>query len=183
MKVLETDLPGVLLIEPDVYPDERGRFREAWREGRYAEYGIGGPFTQDNLSVSRKGVLRGLHIQAPAGQGKLVFAVAGAIFDVAVDVRRHSPHYGQWVGETLTADNHRQLWVPEGFLHGFCVLSEEATVFYKCTRPYIAEQQHSVRWDDPDIGIRWPLEDPILSEKDRMAPVLRDSIFAGAIAE
>jgi dTDP-4-dehydrorhamnose 3,5-epimerase len=183
MKVLETPLPGVLLIEPDVHADERGRFREGWRESRYAEHGIVGPFTQDNVSVSRKSVLRGLHIQAPAGQSKLVFAVTGTIFDVAVDVRRGSPQYGQWVGETLTAENHRQLWVPEGFLHGFCVLSEEATVFYKCTRSYIAEQQYSVRWDDPDIGIRWPVKNPILSEKDMTAPYLRDTVFAGAAAE
>lgn len=183
MKVCETSLPGVLLIEPDVYPDARGRFREAWRESRYAEHGIDGRFTQDNVSVSRKNVLRGLHIQAPLGQGKLVFAVAGEIFDVAVDVRAGSPHYGQWVGETLTAENHRQLWVPEGFLHGFCTLSEEATVFYKCTNAYIAEQQYSVRWDDPDIGIRWPVKNPLLSEKDAEAPLLRDSIFARAAAE
>ena len=183
MKVQETALPGVLLIEPDVYVDERGHFREAWRDSRYAEHGIVDPFTQDNISVSRKGVLRGLHIQAPVGQGKLVFPVAGAIFDVAVDVRAGSPHFGQWIGETLTAANHRQLFVPEGFLHGFCILSEEATVFYKCTKSYIAAQQYSVRWDDPDIGIRWPVETPILSEKDAVAPFLRDSIFVGAAAE
>jgi dTDP-4-dehydrorhamnose 3,5-epimerase len=183
MKLHETALPGVLLVEPDVHADQRGRFRETWRESLYAEHGIVGPFTQDNVSVSRKGVLRGLHIQAPAGQGKLVFAVAGTIFDVAVDVRRGSPHYGQWVGETLSADNHRQMWVPDGFLHGFCILSEEATVFYKCTRSYIAEQQYSVRWDDPDIGIRWPVKNPVLSEKDRTAPALRETVFARASVE
>jgi dTDP-4-dehydrorhamnose 3,5-epimerase len=176
----QTSLPGVLLIEPDVHADERGRFRETWHEGRYADLGILGAFTQDNVSVSRKSVLRGLHIQAPDCQGKLVFAVAGAIFDVAVDIRPRSSSFGRWVGETLTAENHRQLWIPEGFLHGFVTLSDEATVFYKCTRSYIGEQQYSVRWDDPDIGIRWPASAPILSEKDAAAPLLRDSIFAVA---
>ncbi len=183
MKVHETPLPGVLLIEPDVYADARGSFRETFRDGRYAEQGIAGPFTQDNISVSRKGVLRGLHIQAPVGQGKLIFAVAGAIFDVAVDARPGSPNFGQWMGETLSADNHRQLWVPAGFLHGFCVLSEEATVFYKCTQSYIADQQRSVRWDDPDIGIIWPVRAPILSAADAAAPLLRDADFVRTMVE
>jgi dTDP-4-dehydrorhamnose 3,5-epimerase len=175
MKVRETSLPGVLLVEPDIHRDGRGQFQETWRESRYAENGIAGPFTQDNISVSRKNVLRGLHIQVPAGQGKLVFATAGTIFDVAVDVRPASPTFGHWVGETLSAENSRQLWIPVGFLHGFCVLSDEATVFYKCTRDYIAGQQYSVRWDDPGIGIKWPVRDPILSEMDAGAPLLLDA--------
>jgi dTDP-4-dehydrorhamnose 3,5-epimerase len=182
MKVVETTLPGVLVVEPDVFVDARGRFRECWQENRYAEHGMAGPFMQDNLSVSRKNVIRGLHLQAPASQAKLVFPVVGAIFDVAVDARPDSPHYGRWVAEILTAEDHRQLWVPEGFLHGFAVLSEEAAVFYKCTNCYIAEQQYDVRWDDPDIAIRWPIENPILSEKDAEAPYLRDTPFARTFA-
>lgn len=182
MKVHPTPLAGVLLVEPDIYPDGRGRFSEAWRESRYAEHGIRGPFTQDNVSVSRKHVLRGLHIQAPLAQGKLVFCVTGAIFDVAVDIRPDSPGFGEWFGETLTHENHRQLWIPEGFLHGFCVLSDQATVFYKCTEDYIREQQYSVRWDDREIGIKWPVDNPILSDKDAAAPLLSETRFARTTA-
>lgn len=175
MRAEPTALPEVLLIEPDVFGDPRGFFQEIWRHERYAEHGITGPFVQDNLSRSSKGVLRGLHFQEPGAQGKLVQVLAGAVFDVAVDVRRNSPTFGKWVGETLTADNHRQIWVPPGFAHGFCVISESADFVYKCTAPYRPADEQSIRYDDPDIGIDWPVAEPLLSDRDRAAPLLRDA--------
>jgi dTDP-4-dehydrorhamnose 3,5-epimerase len=179
MKVTPTDLPEVLLIEPKVHGDHRGWFMESWQAARYREVGIADAFVQDNQSYSARGTLRGLHIQHPHGQGKLVQVIQGEVFDVAVDVRRGSPHFGHWAGAHLTAENKHQLWVPKGFVHGFLVLSDTALFSYKCTDLYHPETEFSVRWDDPDIGIDWPLERllgeaPKLSDKDRDAPYLRD---------
>jgi dTDP-4-dehydrorhamnose 3,5-epimerase len=175
MKVTATEIPDVLLIEPAIHGDERGWFIESWQRERYREAGIDADFVQDNQSFSARGTLRGLHIQHPHGQGKLVQVIQGAVFDVAVDVRRGSPHFGRWTGAHLTADNKHQLWVPAGFLHGFLVLSETALFSYKCTDLYHPEAELSVRWDDPDIGIDWPLDGPpTLSAKDRAAACLKD---------
>jgi dTDP-4-dehydrorhamnose 3,5-epimerase len=175
MKMVETRIPGVLLVELDRFGDERGWFMETWQVERYAPAGIAGPFVQDNLALSGRGVLRGLHIQNPHGQGKLVQVYAGRVFDVAVDVRVGSPTFGQWVGVTLDAAEPRQFYVPPGFLHGYYVLSEQAMFGYKCTDLYHPETQFSVRWDDPGIGIEWPLDaPPVLSDKDRDAAVLSE---------
>jgi dTDP-4-dehydrorhamnose 3,5-epimerase len=172
MKVIPTGLPGVLLIEPKVFGDDRGFFMETWRADRYADAGFPGPFVQDNLSFSQKGVLRGLHFQNPNAQGKLVHALQGEVFDVAVDIRVGSPSFGKWAGYYLSAENKRQLWVPEGFAHGFCVISETALFAYKCTALYAPECEHPLRWDDPEIGIDWPVDTPSLSAKDGAAPTL-----------
>jgi dTDP-4-dehydrorhamnose 3,5-epimerase len=169
VKVTALALPEVLLVEPNVFGDARGFFMESYNAERYRAAGIALPFVQDNVSASRRGVLRGLHFQHPNAQGKLVQVLAGAVFDVAVDVRAGSPTFGGWVGELLSSDNRRQLWVPPGFAHGFVVTSDEALFAYKCTAPYDQSSERSVRWDDPDIGIRWPVGDVTLSEKDRGA--------------
>jgi dTDP-4-dehydrorhamnose 3,5-epimerase len=176
MKVTPTELPDVLLIEPKVHGDQRGWFVESFQRERYRDAGIELDFVQDNMSYSARGTLRGLHIQNPHSQGKLVQVIAGEVFDVAVDARRDSPHFGRWTGVHLSADNKHQLWVPPGFLHGFLVLSDTALFSYKCTDLYHPQAELSVRWDDPDIGIRWPLDggEPSLSDKDRNAPLLRD---------
>lgn len=174
MKVLETKLPGVLIIEPDVHGDARGFFMETWQQKRYAEYGLPANFVQDNLSLSHKGVLRGLHYQDPNPQGKLVYVLQGEVFDVAVDIRRDSPTFGQWVGVTLSSENKRQLYIPEGFAHGFCVTSETALFAYKCTDYYNPQAEHGIIWNDPDIGIEWPVKKPVLSEKDRQNMRLKD---------
>lgn len=175
MKVVETAIAGVLIIEPKVFGDDRGWFMESWQQRRYAEAGISGPFVQDNQAHSVRGVLRGLHVQHPHGQGKLVQVLLGEVFDVAVDIRTGSPTFGQWVGVQLSGKNKRQFWVPAGFAHGYCVLSPEAMFAYKCTDEYHPETEFSVRWDDPDIGIDWPLQDaPTLSAKDADAPLLRN---------
>lgn len=169
MNVRRTDLEGVLVVEPRIFADARGAFLETWHAARYAEIGIPGPFVQDNLSRSVRHVLRGLHYQVEQPQGKLVWAVAGEIFDVAVDLRRSSPTFGRWVGERLSGDNGCQLWVPPGFAHGFLTLSERAHVAYKCTAPYAPAHERTVRWDDPTLRIAWPLPEgvvPIVSEKD-----------------
>lgn len=166
-------IPEVLLIEPKVFGDSRGFFLETFRASSYGEYGIG-PFVQDNLSFSQRGVLRGLHVQNPNGQAKLVSVLQGEVFDVAVDVRAGSPTFGRWVGEVLSAENRRQLYVPVGFAHGFCVLSESALFAYKCGAYYDPTNEFTVRWDDPDIGVAWPIEEPTLSAKDAAAPRLRD---------
>lgn len=175
MKVTPLDLPGLLLVEPDVHGDDRGFFTETWQQQRYAEAGIEGPFVQDNLSRSRRNTLRGLHFQEPNPQGKLVSVLAGSVFDVAVDVRRGSPTFGRWAGVTLSAENRHQLWVPPGFAHGFCVTSESADFFYKCTTPWSPEDERIVRFDSPEIGIDWPCDTPILSERDRDAPTLSEA--------
>jgi dTDP-4-dehydrorhamnose 3,5-epimerase len=175
MKVERTAIPGVLQLEPKVFGDDRGFFMETWQQSRYAEYGIPEGLVQDNLARSRKGVLRGLHLQHPHAQGKLVQVLSGEVFDVAVDVRRGSPYFGQWVGVRLSGENKRQFWVPEGFAHGYCVLSDEALFAYKCSDLYHPENELSVRWNDPAIGIDWPLDgDPLLSGKDSAAALLAD---------
>lgn len=174
MNVLETKLPGVLIIEPDVFGDARGYFMETWQQARYAQAGLPGNFIQDNLSFSTRGVLRGLHFQNPNAQGKLVFVLHGEVFDVAVDIRAGSPTFGQWVGVTLSSENKRQLYIPEGFAHGFCVISETAIFAYKCTDFYNPAAEGGIIWNDPDIGIDWPVERPVLSQKDSVYPRLKN---------
>jgi dTDP-4-dehydrorhamnose 3,5-epimerase len=171
-------IPDVLLIEPTVHRDERGFFLESWHEKRFASAGLAARFVQDNHSRSRRGVLRGLHYQSESPQGKLVRVVHGEVYDVAVDLRRSSPTFRQCVHERLSSENHNQLWIPPGFAHGFYVLSESADLLYKCTSYYAAGHDRTVRWDDPDLAIDWPLLDsgpPILSAKDASAPYLRDA--------
>ena len=178
MKFVETSLVGVIKIEPTVHGDERGYFMETWQAQRFSEAGIDDAFVQDNFSHSSRGILRGLHYQIEKAQGKLVRVVQGEVFDVAVDLRKSSAQYGQWVGETLSAENKHQLWVPPGFGHGFLVLSETAEFEYKCTDYYAPQFERSIRWDDPDIGIEWPLADgeqPTLSSKDSDAPSFKDA--------
>src|SRR5262249_18719320 len=172
MKVIPAELPDVLIIEPEVHRDARGFFVETFQQRKYAEIGIPGPLVQDNPSHSARGTLRGLHAQCRSPQGKLVRAVQGEMFDVAVDIRRGSPTFGRWVGVVLTGDNFRQLWIPRGFAHGFCVLSDRVDVEYKCSDYYDAGDELSIRWNDPEIRIAWPLRDPVLSEKDATAPRL-----------
>jgi dTDP-4-dehydrorhamnose 3,5-epimerase len=184
LKFLPTELPGVVIIEPDVHKDARGFFLETFHEKKYADGKILGPFVQDNHSHSTKGTLRGLHAQLRQPQGKLVRAVAGAMFDVAVDIRRGSPAFGRWVGVTLSGDNFRQLYIPPGFAHGFCVLSDEVDVEYKCTDFYDPAGEISVLWSDPRIGIEWPVASPSLSRKDAEARPLAELLdrlptFAG----
>ena len=174
MSFVATAIPGVVMVEPTVHRDERGFFVETYHEPRYQENGIPERFVQDNHSRSTRGILRGLHAQSHRPQGKLVRCIEGAIWDVAVDVRKGSPAYGRHVGCELTAENFRQLYVPPGLLHGFCVLSEIAQVEYKCTAVYDASSDFSVRWDDPELAIPWPIERPLLSDKDRNAPLLRE---------
>lgn len=167
MKITPLDIPEVLLVEPDVHGDERGFFMETWHGQKFAEAGLNATFVQDNHSRSRRGVLRGLHYQLEQPQGKLVRVVSGAVFDVAVDIRKGSPTFGRWVGVELSGDNHRQLFVPEGFAHGFCVLSESVDFLYKCTDYYAPESEHGVIWNDPDIGIDWPDGDYQVSARDQ----------------
>lgn len=174
MNVIKTDLPGVLIIEPRVFGDARGFFIETWHQGKYADLGLPERFVQDNLSRSTKGVLRGLHYQHPQAQGKLVYVLDGEVFDVAVDVRVGSPTFGRWVGVTLSAENKRQMYVPPGFAHGFCVTSDSVLFAYKCTDFYNPKTEGSVCWNDPAIGIVWPIAQPSLSDKDRVAPLLKD---------
>lgn len=174
MKVTETKLPGVLVIEPDVFGDTRGFFMETFRQERYEEAGIKENFVQDNLSFSSRGVLRGLHYQNPHSQGKLVSVVQGEVFDVAADIRQGSPTFGQWVGVNLSGENHHQFWIPAGFAHGFCVLSETAYFTYKCTDIYTPSAEGGIIWNDPDIGVDWPLKDVLLSDKDQVYPKLKD---------
>jgi dTDP-4-dehydrorhamnose 3,5-epimerase len=174
VNVTPSALPEVLLVEPAIYGDARGYFFESFHAARYADGGIPGPFVQDNVSFSQRGVLRGLHFQQPNAQGKLISVLSGEIFDVAVDVRVGSPTFGQWVGAILTADNPQQLWVPEGFAHGYLVLSPQALVSYKCTGYYHPASELSIRWDDPRIGIEWPTRDVTLSPRDSAGPFLSD---------
>jgi dTDP-4-dehydrorhamnose 3,5-epimerase len=175
MNVIETRLPGVLVIEPHVHGDERGFFLETFHGKRYAQrIGITLPFVQDNHSRSRHGVLRGLHAQRYHPQGKLVRVARGEVFDVAVDVDPASDTFGQWVGFALSDSNHRQLWIPPGYAHGFLVLSEVADFEYKCTEYYRPEDEIGVIWNDPKIGIEWPITDPIVSAKDHALPALSE---------
>ena len=166
MKVTELDLPGALLIEPKVFQDERGFFMETFSAARYAEIGIDNLFVQDNHSMSTKGVLRGLHYQLGRPQAKLVRVISGEIFDVAVDIRKGSPTFGKWTAARLSAANKHQLFIPEGFAHGFCVLSETAEVLYKSGDYYCPEEERGVMWNDLDIAIDWPIKNPVLSKKD-----------------
>ena len=174
MRTLRTALDGVLLIEPQVRADPRGRFLEVWQRDRYAAVGVSDPFVQDNVSVSHAGVLRGLHLQHPRGQGKLVSVLAGEVFDVAVDVRRGSPTFARWAGYALSADTGRQLYIPPGFAHGFVVTRGDAIVAYKTTAVYDAAADLAIAWDDQDIGVAWPVAGPTLSDRDRGAPRLAD---------
>ncbi|MBA3658521.1 MAG: dTDP-4-dehydrorhamnose 3,5-epimerase [Gemmatimonadales bacterium] len=178
MKVTATAIPDVLVIEPVVRRDERGFLVETWHGARYRDAGVALPFVQDNHSRSVGGTLRGLHYQIESAQGKLVRVAAGEVFDVAVDLRRSSPTFGRWVGVTLSGQSHHQLWIPPGFAHGFYVLSPTADLIYKCTALYAPAHDRAIRWDDPDVGISWPLDPtrpPILSARDATAPP-----FAGA---
>ena len=174
MKVIETSLPGALIIEPQVFGDARGFFYESYNKASYRDAGITADFIQSNVSRSAKGVLRGLHYQWPNPQGKLVSVLEGEVYDVAVDIRHGSPTFGQSVGVMLTAENHRHFWVPEGFAHGFCVLSEFATFTYQCTALYDREADAGIRWNDAALGIDWPLSAPLLSDKDGKTPLLKD---------
>lgn len=178
MNFVETTLPGVIIVEPKVFGDDRGFFMESWNAKVFEAGGIPGPWVQDNHSRSAKGVLRGLHYQVRQTQGKLVRATAGAVFDVAVDLRRSSPHFGKWVGVELSADNKRMLWVPPGFAHGFLTLTETADFQYKCTDYYAPEWERALMWNDPALGIDWPLEPgqtPSLSAKDVAGTLLKDA--------
>ena len=172
MKVEQTKLPEVLLFSPKKFGDERGFFMEAWNRKRYAENGLDMDFVQSNVSRSSKGVLRGLHFQQPRAQGKLVQVLEGEVFDVAVDIRKDSPHFGEWVGEFLNTDNARQLYIPPGFAHGFLVTSDTALFSYLCTEYYYPEDDGGVIWNDPDIGIKWPGDEIELSDKDKNLPTL-----------
>lgn len=179
MQITPQKIPDVLVFEPQVHGDERGYFLETFRESHFKDKGIDLRFVQDNQSKSGQGILRGLHYQLQYPQGKLVRVLSGEIFDVAVDIRRSSPTFGQWVGETLSADNKKQLWVPPGFAHGFYVTSESAEIVYKCTEYYHPEDDHSLLWSDPDIAIAWPLlaGQPQLSDKDRHARPLSEAVL------
>ena len=174
MRFVETAIPGVVLVEPTVLRDERGFFVETYHEPRYREHGIPERFVQDNHSKSAKGILRGLHAQSPNPQGKLLRCIEGRVWDVAVDVRVGSPSFGKHAGFELSADNHHQLYVPPGLLHGFCVLSDSAQIEYKCTAVYDPAADFGVRWNDPELAVAWPIDAPVLSEKDAKAPLLRD---------
>ncbi|KZK65190.1 dTDP-4-dehydrorhamnose 3,5-epimerase [Shewanella baltica] len=179
MKIIDTNIPDVKIIVPTVFGDERGFFMETWNQKKFEELVTGKPitFVQDNHSKSKKGILRGLHYQTLNTQGKLVRVVSGEVFDVAVDMRKKSPTFGQWVGEFLSAENKRQLWIPEGFAHGFYVTSDEAEFVYKCTDFYNPQAELSIKWDDLDIGIRWPITmTPQLSNKDKNAIKLIESL-------
>jgi len=175
MRVIPLEHPEVLLIEPDVFLDERGFFMETWHADKFAQQGLPVCFLQDNHSRSVRGVLRGLHYQLEHPQGKLVRVVTGEIFDVAVDIRKGSPLFGKWVGALLSEDNQQQLYVPPGFAHGFCTLSEQADFLYKCTDLYTPGDEYGIAWDDPDIAIEWPQLDYLLSDKDLGNPRLSES--------
>ena len=168
MKLIETDIEGLLIIEPRIFGDDRGFFMESWNAASFAEQGLDLHFVQDNHSRSQKGVLRGLHFQNPAPQGKLVRVVQGAVWDVAVDLRKASPSFGKWFGVELSAQNKLMFWVPEGFAHGFLTLEDDTDFLYKCTAPYAPQHEHTLAWDDPIVGVEWPLDmaDPIVSKKD-----------------
>lgn len=174
MKVIETKLAGVVIVEPDVFGDSRGYFMETWSRKKYEERGLPGNFAQDNVSFSAQGVLRGLHLQYPNSQGKLVSVLQGEVYDVAVDVRPDSPTFRQWIAVTLSVENKRQFYIPEGYAHGFCVISETALFMYKCTDNYCPASEIGILWDDPDIGIDWPVKSPVLSSKDSVHSRLRD---------
>lgn len=174
MKVTETKLPGVLIFEPDVFSDKRGFFLETWHRMHYENTGVKGPFVQDNVSLSEKGILRGLHYQYPQSQGKLVQVISGSVVDVAVDIRAGSPTFGYWISVVLSGENHKQVYIPPGFAHGYCVKSETAIFLYKCTDFYNPETEHGIIWNDPDLNIDWPVNEPVLSTKDSKYPKLNN---------
>lgn len=174
MNLEETELDGVVILKPQAFEDDRGWFLESWSRRRYEQAGIGQPFVQDNVSFSQKGVLRGLHFQNPNAQGKLVQVLSGEVYDVAVDIRVGSPSFGKWVSAVLSASNHKQMYVPAGFAHGFVVLSETAVFSYKCTDYYNPAAEGGVIWNDPEIDIDWPTKEPLLSKKDATYPCLKD---------
>lgn len=181
MNVIPCDIEGPLILEPKVFGDARGFFLESWNAASFAEIGLDVTFVQDNHSRSQKGVLRGMHFQNPAPQGKLVRVVRGAVFDAIVDLRRSSPTFGQWTGVVLSAENKRMFWVPEGFAHGFLTLEDDTDFLYKCTSAYLPQNEHSLAWDDPEVGIEWPLEgvELKLSAKDAAGvPLSRIQAFA-----
>lgn len=176
MNVIECNIPGPLILEPRVFGDDRGFFMESWNAEAFAKAGLDLTFVQDNHSRSQKGVLRGLHFQNPGPQGKLVRVVRGAVFDAVVDLRRSSPTFGKWTGVVLSAENKRTFWVPEGFAHGFLTLEDDTDFLYKCTAPYAPQHEASLAWDDPTVGIEWPLDgiEPKLSAKDGVGVPLAD---------
>lgn len=174
MKLVPTALPGCTIIEPAVFGDARGFFYETWNAERFKAHGLPSQFVQSNVSSSVKGVLRGLHYQWPRPQGKLVSVLEGEVYDVAVDIRRGSPTFGQWAAVILSAENRKQLWIPEGFAHGFAVLSDRALFSYLCTDVYVKEADAGIRWNDADIGVDWPISQPTLSAKDEVAAFLKD---------
>ncbi len=174
MNILTCHIAGLLTLQPKVFGDVRGFFFESWHRDRYREAGVEADFVQDNFSLSKKGTLRGLHFQNPASQAKLVSVLTGEVFDVAVDLRRNSPTFGRWHGLTLSCENKLQFFIPPGFAHGFQVLSETALFHYKCTEFYSPKDEASLRWDDPDLAIDWPIKEPILSTKDAQAPRLKE---------
>ena len=176
MKVIQTKLRDILIIEPTVYKDNRGFFLESYNHRLYSEHGITGLFIQDNHSCSVKNTLRGLHYQINPGQAKLVQVVVGEVFDVAVDIRFGSPTFGHWIGNSLSSENKRQMYIPIGFAHGFCVLSEFAEFEYKCTEFYSPKDERGILWNDPDLAIEWPIKNPIISKKDQLACLL-DEVF------
>jgi dTDP-4-dehydrorhamnose 3,5-epimerase len=173
MTQAETPIPGVLLIQPQLFGDQRGFFIETWHRSRYQQLGLNDDFVQDNLAFSCKGVLRGLHFQNPNPQGKLVYVLQGEIYDVAVDIRKSSPAFGRAFGALLSAENHRQMYIPVGCAHGYLVVSDTALVAYKCTDFYSPSTQHALLWNDPDLRIDWPNDNPTLSDKDKQALALR----------
>jgi len=180
MNFTKTGISDVILVEPDVFGDNRGFFMETWHTGKFTAGGIAADFVQDNQSRSSRGILRGLHYQVKKPQGKLVRVLSGEVFDVAVDLRKSSATFGQWVGMYLTAENKKMLWVPPGFAHGFYVVSQQADFFYKCTDFYAPEYERAIRWDDPDLAIDWPLVDgkePILASKDQAAAWFKDAEY------
>lgn len=180
MEIESTPLPGVLLLKPRIWGDARGFFVETWQDARYCAAGIPGPFIQDNHSRSRGGIVRGLHFQRKFPQGKLVSVSYGRVFDVAVDIRKGSPAFGQWYGVELTGENQYQLWIPPGLAHGYAVLSDEAGFHYKCTEYYHPEDEGCIRWNDPDLEIDWGIQDPQLSAKDAAAPLFKEArLWAG----
>lgn len=174
MRLIETDLPGCVVVEPKVFGDDRGDFFESFNLDRLAPHGIAPRFVQGNVSSSRRGVLRGLHYQWPNPQGKYVSVLEGEVWDVAVDIRRGSPTFGRWTAVLLSAENKRHFWIPEGFAHGFVALSERAVFTYLCTAVYDPAADSNIRWDDPDLAIDWPVSDPSLSAKDARAPLLAE---------
>ena len=176
LKIQETSLPGVVILEPVVWSDERGSFMETYRDDVFRKFGITQQFLQDNHSTSRKGVLRGLHYQEPRSQGKLIRCIRGSLFDVAVDIRVGSPTFAKWFGLELSAENRLMLWIPPGFAHGFVALTDGVEMAYKCTDLYVHENDRSIFYADPSIGISWPVEQPLLSKKDAAAPHLKDAV-------